>query len=201
MHRAIGRAGGCGWLVLAWLAFAPFARGVEVKTDKATFGGGCYWCTEAVFQRLPGVVSVVSGFMGGHVANPSYEDVCTGRTGHAEVVQVEFDPSKVSYEELLSWFWRAHDPTQLNRQGADVGTQYRSVIFYHSEAQRAAAEKSKSEVAQSGVFEKPIVTEISPATTFYKADAHHQNYFNDNRAAPYCQFVINPKLHKLGFEK
>jgi len=188
--------------VLALLALAPFSAGEQsVKTERATFGGGCYWCVEAVFQRLPGVVSVASGFMGGHTENPTYKEVCSGKTGHAEVVQVEFDPARISYEKLLEWFWKAHDPTQLNRQGADVGTQYRSVIFYHSEGQRAAAEKSKAGLDGSGALGKPVVTEISPAGVFYKAEDYHQNYFNDNRAAPYCQFVIDPKLRKLGLDE
>ena len=191
----------CGVLALALLALAPFSAGEQsVKTERATFGAGCYWCIEAVLQRVPGVVSVSSGFMGGKTANPTYEDVCTGRTGHAEVVQVEYDPVKLPYERLLEWFWKAHDPTQLNRQGADVGTQYRSVIFYHSDAQRVAAEKSKAALAQSGVLGKPVVTEISPASVFYRAEGYHQDYYNQNRAAPYCQFVIDPKLRKLGFE-
>ncbi len=152
---------------------------------------------EAEFQRVPGVKSVTSGFAGGHTANPSYEDVCTGTTGHAEATQIEFDPQKVSYEKLLDLFWDAHDPTTLNRQGADVGTQYRSVILYSSEAQKAAAEKSKA--AAQTKFKDPIVTEIVPLKQFYKAEDYHQNYYNSNKSAPYCQVVIKPKLQK--FEK
>lgn len=201
MNRLDAMRAICGGLALALLAWAPLAAGDQsVKTGKATFGGGCYWCIEAVLQRVPGVVSVSSGFMGGKTANPTYEDVCTGRTGHAEVVQVEFDPARITYEQLLAWFWKAHDPTQLNRQGADVGTQYRSVIFYHSDVQQAAAEKSRAELAKSGVLGKPVVTEISPASAFYRAEGYHQDYYNRNRAAPYCQLVIDPKLEKLGFE-
>jgi len=164
-------------------------------TELATLGGGCFWCTEAVFERLDGVKSVTSGYAGGKKENPTYEDICTGTSGHAEVTQVEFDPKKLSFEQLLDVFWAAHDPTTLNRQGADSGTQYRSVIFHHSEAQRSAAEKSKK-AAQAG-FSSPIVTEISPLPKFYKAESYHQDYFNNNSRAPYCQAVIRPKLEKL----
>jgi peptide-methionine (S)-S-oxide reductase len=164
-------------------------------TEVATFGGGCFWCMEAEFQRIPGVKSVSSGFAGGRTANPTYEDVCTGDTGHAEVTQIEFDPQKVSYEKLLEFFWDAHDPTTLNRQGADVGTQYRSVILYGSPAQKAAAEKSKAEAQKN--FKDPIVTQIVPLDHFYKAEDYHQNYYNNNTHAPYCQVVIKPKLKKF----
>jgi peptide-methionine (S)-S-oxide reductase len=167
------------------------------QTELATFGGGCFWCMEAEFQKVPGVISVTSGFAGGHTANPTYEDVCTGETGHAEVTQIAFDPKKVSYEKLLNLFWDAHDPTTLNRQGADVGTQYRSIILYSGEAQKAAAEKSKAEAQKN--FKDPIVTEIVPLAKFYKAEDYHQNYYNSNKTAPYCQVVIKPKLQK--FEK
>jgi peptide-methionine (S)-S-oxide reductase len=167
-------------------------------TEVATFATGCYWCTEAVFQRLPGVVSVRSGFTGGTVANPTYEQCCSGTTGHAEAVEVTFDPAKIAYETLLDWFWRMHDPTTLNRQGADVGTQYRSAIFWHTEAQRAAAEKSKQEA--QGAFRDPIVTEIAKAGPFYAADAGHQDYFNQHASQGYCRAVIAPKLHKLGLD-
>ena len=163
--------------------------------ELATLGGGCFWCTEAVFERLDGVKSVTSGYAGGKKENPTYQDICTGATGHAEVTQVEFDPKKMTFEHLLDVFWAAHDPTTLNRQGADSGTQYRSVIFYHSEAQRAAAEKSKK--AAQADFNSPIVTEISPLPKFYKAESYHQDYFNNNSRAPYCQAVIRPKLEKL----
>jgi peptide-methionine (S)-S-oxide reductase len=171
------------------------------STEVATFGAGCYWCVEAVLEQIDGVQDVTSGFMGGDVPNPSYRDVCTGRTGHAEVVQVTFDPDVLPYEELLDWFWRLHDPTTLNRQGADVGTQYRSAIFYHSEAQREAAEKSKREADASGVFSDPIVTEITAAGPYYQADEYHQDYYRQNKEQGYCRVVIRPKLEKLGLEK
>ncbi len=164
-------------------------------TELATLGGGCFWCTEAVFERLDGVKSVMSGYAGGKKENPTYEDICTGATGHAEVTQVEFDPKKLSFEHLLDVFWAAHDPTTLNRQGADSGTQYRSVIFYHNDAQRIAAEKSKK--AAQVDFSSPIVTEISPLPKFYKAEGYHQDYYSNNSRAPYCQAVIRPKLEKL----
>lgn len=165
------------------------------STESATFGGGCFWCVEAVFERLEGVVAVASGYAGGHKENPTYKEVCTGRTGHAEVIQISYDPKKISYEKLLDVFWAAHDPTTLNRQGADVGTQYRSVIFYHNDAQRQAAEKSKSDAASQ--FDEPIVTEIKPLPKFYPAESYHQDYFRNNANAPYCQAVIRPKLEKL----
>jgi peptide-methionine (S)-S-oxide reductase len=169
----------------------------NVKTEKATFGGGCFWCTEAQFQYLDGVTKVESGYAGGTVPNPSYEDVSTGTTGHAEVIQVTYDPSKISYEELLQAFWQSHDPTQLNRQGNDVGTQYRSVIFYHNEDQHKLAELYKEKLQQSGAYDKPVVTEIAPMTAFYKAEDYHQNYYNENGSQPYCHFVIQPKLEKF----
>ncbi len=167
--------------------------------DTATFGEGCFWCSEAVFQRLKGVHSVVSGYSGGDVKNPSYQQVCSGTTGHAEVIQFTYDPSIISYDELLKVFWRTHDPTTLNRQGADVGTQYRSVIFYHNEEQKKKAEHYKDELNKSGAFKDPIVTEISPYRNFYKAEDYHQNYYNNNPSQGYCSFVIAPKLEK--FEK
>lgn len=166
-------------------------------TDTATFGAGCFWCVEAVFQQLDGVTSVVSGYTGGTVPNPTYEAVCTGKTGHAEVSQVTYDPKKISYEKLLEVFWTAHDPTTMNRQGSDVGTQYRSAIFYHSEQQKELAEKYKARLAASGAFDAPIVTEIVPLKAFYKAEGHHQNYFDENPAKPYCMFVIAPKVEKI----
>ena len=165
-------------------------------TETATLGGGCYWCLEAAFRQLDGVYSVTSGFMGGAVANPTYEQVCTGETGHAEVVQIVFDPQQISYSRLLEWFWKLHDPTTLNRQGNDVGTQYRSVIFHHSDAQKAAALASKAAAATS--FKDPIVTEIVPAGEFYPApDAHQDYYFRNKSKNPYCRIVIKPKLRKL----
>ncbi|HEX9614590.1 MAG TPA: peptide-methionine (S)-S-oxide reductase MsrA [Bacteroidota bacterium] len=168
------------------------------QSEEATFGAGCFWCVEAVFERLPGVKSVEAGYAGGTRENPTYEEVCEGTTGHAEVARVTFDPSVISFEKLLTMFWKSHDPTTLNRQGADVGTQYRSAIFYHDERQKAAAEKSKKE-AQAD-FENPVVTEIKPLTKFYKAENYHQDYYKANPYAPYCTFVIRPKLKKLGIE-
>lgn len=170
-----------------------------VKTDTATFGTGCFWCTEAVFQQLEGVLKTTSGYSGGHVANPSYKEVCTGETGHAECLEIIYDPTKITYDDLLEVFWQVHDPTTLNRQGNDVGTQYRSVIFYHNNEQKEKAEKYKGELDKSGAWDKPIVTEIVPAAPFYKAEDYHQNYYNDNGSQPYCYFVIRPKLEK--FEK
>jgi len=166
-------------------------------TDTATLGGGCFWCTEALYQMLPGVKSVASGYAGGPKANPTYQDVCTGKTGHAEVIQVEFDPAVVSYEKILSTFWETHDPTTLNQQGADHGTQYRSIILYNSEAQKVAAEKSKVEAQKH--FSNPIVTEIVPLKAFYKAEGYHQDYYRSNPNQPYCRLVIQPKVEK--FEK
>ena len=165
------------------------------RTELATLGGGCFWCVEAVYERLPGVKSVSSGYAGGHTPNPTYQEVCTGDTGHAEVTQIEFDPTQITYEQLLAVFWEAHDPTTLNRQGADAGTQYRSVIFYKTDAQKAAAEISKQAAAK--MFSQPIVTEIAPLTVFYKAEGYHQDYYRNNRNAPYCRAVIRPKLDKL----
>jgi peptide-methionine (S)-S-oxide reductase len=166
-------------------------------TDTATFGAGCFWCVEAVFQNLEGVVSVASGYEGGKIKNPTYKEVCSGLTGHAEVLQVIYDPAKITFKELLEVFWGTHDPTTLNRQGADSGTQYRSVIFYHNEEQKMLSEKYKKELDASGAFDRPIVTEISPASTFYKAEDYHQNYYNENGSQPYCTFVIKPKVDKM----
>jgi peptide-methionine (S)-S-oxide reductase len=172
----------------------------EKTTQFATFGAGCFWCIEAIFQRLPGVVAVVPGYAGGETENPTYQEVCSGVTGHAEVAQIEYDPAQVPFTKLLEVFWQSHDPTTLNRQGADVGTQYRSVIFFHDEAQREAAEESKLAVAASGAFKDPIVTEIQPLAKFYRAENYHQDYYENNPTAPYCQFVIRPKLEKLGLD-
>src|SRR5690242_14289998 len=165
------------------------------KTEIADFGGGCFWCMEAVFERLPGVISVTSGYAGGHTENPTYKDICTGTTGHAEITQIEFDPTKISYGQLLDVFWQAHDPTTLNCQGADEGTQYRSIILYRDEKQKVEAEKSKLEAQKK--FKHPIVTEIVPLKKFYPAEDYHQRYYDENSNAPYCQIVIAPKLHKL----
>jgi peptide-methionine (S)-S-oxide reductase len=164
-------------------------------TQIATLGGGCFWCTEAVFQMLPGVKSVTPGYAGGTKANPTYKEVCTGLTGHAEVIQIEFDPSVVSYEKVLATFWDVHDPTTLNQQGADTGTQYRSIILYANEAQRVAAEKSRSEAQKR--FTRGIATQIVPLTHFYKAEGYHQNYFRNNPEQGYCRAVIQPKVEKF----
>lgn len=168
-------------------------------TEKITLGGGCYWCIEAVFQMLNGVIKVESGFSGGLSKNPTYKDVCTGTTGHAEVVQITYDNSKTNVEELLKVFFTVHDPTTLNRQGADEGTQYRSVIFYHSQGQYKTAKEIIDELNKVKAYTKPIVTELTAYTAFYKAEAYHQNYYNDNKNAPYCRMVIQPKIEK--FEK
>jgi len=168
------------------------------STEIATFGGGCFWCIEAVFSRIDGVKAVVSGYAGGEKPNPTYEEVCSGTTGHAEVVQIHFDPEVVSYEEILDLFWKAHDPTTLNRQGADVGSQYRSIILYNSEAQAEAAERSKAGAAAN--FADPVVTQIVPLSEFYEAEKYHQDYYRNNPHAGYCTFVIKPKLQKLDLE-
>jgi peptide-methionine (S)-S-oxide reductase len=169
----------------------------EPKLETATLGAGCFWCSEAVFQRIKGVESVVSGFSGGHVKNPSYEMVATGLTGHAEVVQITFDPEVISYEELLDIFWKSHDPTTLNKQGIDKGPQYRSVIFYHDKEQKEEAERSKIKAARSGRTSRKIVTEIAPFKEFYPAEDYHQNYFNNHPEIEYCQSVIVPKVNKV----
>src|ERR1022692_652703 len=169
------------------------------KTEIADLGGGCFWCMEAVFERLPGVISVTSGFAGGTTENPTYQQVCTETTGHAEVTEIVFDPAKISYDKLLEVFWQAHDPTTLNRQGADEGTSYRSIILYRDKKQELLAEKSKLEAQKD--FHNPIVTEIVPLKTFYKAEDYHQEYFDNNFNAPYCQVVIAPKLEKLEKKK
>lgn len=171
---------------------------VSEKIDTATFGTGCFWCTEAIFEQLNGVVKVTSGYSGGTVKHPTYKQVCTGETGHAECVQIMYEPDKISYDELLEVFWQVHDPTSLNRQGADEGTQYRSAIFYHTPEQKQKAEKYKAELDKSGAFNKPIVTEISPAKEFYSAEDYHQEYYaNNQNTNPYCAVVIRPKLDKF----
>jgi peptide-methionine (S)-S-oxide reductase len=167
--------------------------------DTATFGAGCFWCVEAVFQRLNGVISIESGYSGGSIKNPAYREVCMGTTGHAEVCRILFDKTKVSFDELLEVFWKTHDPTTLNQQGNDIGTQYRSVVFYHNDEQKKLAEKYKEEINKSGAYPKPIVTEISPLINYYKAEDYHQNYFNQNGQEGYCRYVIQPKVEK--FEK
>ncbi|HYD21161.1 MAG TPA: peptide-methionine (S)-S-oxide reductase MsrA [Flavipsychrobacter sp.] len=171
--------------------------GSEKRIDTATFGAGCFWCTEAQFQQLEGVEKVESGYTGGHVENPSYKDVCTGTTGHAEVTNIYYDPSKISFDELLAAFWVAHDPTQLNRQGNDVGTQYRSSVFYHNEVQRKKAEDYKRKLNEEQAYSKDVVTTIEPFVKFYKAEDYHQNYYNENSSQGYCVFVVKPKLDKF----
>ena len=170
------------------------------KLESATLGGGCFWCLEAVFSRIEGVKSVTSGYAGGHSQNPTYEQVCTGESGHAEVVRVDYDPINISYETLVNWFWRCHDPTTLNRQGRDIGTQYRSVIFYQNEVQKTVAQLSKKDADMSGMFEDPIVTEISALPEFFPAEDYHFDYYNKNSNAKYCSYIIRPKLAKLNLE-
>jgi len=167
--------------------------------EVVTFGSGCFWCSEAIFERVKGVESVISGYSGGTVKNPTYDEVCTGKTGHAEVTQITFDPKIVSYDELLEIFWKTHDPTTLNRQGNDVGTQYRSVIFYHNEEQKQKAEYYKNKLTEEKIWDKPIVTEITKFENFYPAEDYHQEYYDNNPNQGYCAFVITPKLEK--FEK
>lgn len=177
-------------------------KGVNIQMTelkKATFGSGCFWCTEAIFERVKGVHSVVSGYAGGSVENPTYEEVCKGTTGHAEVTQINYDPGVITFDELLEVFWRTHDPTTLNRQGNDIGPQYRSVIFYHDDEQKQLAEKYKEELDKSGAWDKPIVTEISPLINFFEAERYHQDYYENNPSQGYCAFVIAPKVEK--FEK
>jgi peptide-methionine (S)-S-oxide reductase len=201
------RIAGLGLVLAATAAAAGGRAEMEKKvsektggggTQVATLGGGCFWCVEAVYERIAGIKSVVSGYAGGTRPNPTYEEVCTGTTGHAEVVQVEFDPEVISYEKILELFWKAHDPTTANRQGADVGTQYRSLILFTDQAQRTAAETSKREAAKR--FQLPIVTQIEALTVFYRAEDYHQDYYKQNPYAGYCSFVIRPKLQKLGLE-
>ena len=168
-----------------------------MKVEIATLANGCFWCSEAIFTRLKGVRSVLPGYSGGKIENPSYDEVCTGMTGHAEAAQIEFDSNVISFEKLLDVFWHTHDPTTLNRQGNDVGTQYRSAIFYHDEIQREIGAQSKSELERSGVYKDPIVTEITPFSKFYVAEDCHKKYYEQHQDAPYCRFVIDPKIHKL----
>ena len=217
MKRSISperRAPGCGWvraigfpilLSLGLLLAGRLAGSAQTKNmndstnqlETATLGGGCFWCTEAIYQMLPGVKAVTSGYAGGTKENPTYKEVCTGTTGHAEVIQIQFDPKVVSYEKVLETFWEAHDPTTMNKQGADNGTQYRSIILYGSEAQRASAERSKLEAQKH--FRQPIVTEIVPLQKFYAAEDYHRDYYRANPNQPYCRAVIRPKVEK--FEK
>ncbi|TWI86804.1 peptide-methionine (S)-S-oxide reductase MsrA [Chitinophaga japonensis] len=181
----------------AFKAMEPAKENVSGKRDTATFAAGCFWCVEAQFQQLEGVDTVISGFTGGTVANPSYKAVCTGTTGHAEACNIIYDPSRISYDELLAAFFTAHDPTQLNRQGNDVGTQYRSAIFYHNEAQKEKAGYYIKRLNEEHAYNRPIVTEVAPYTVFYKAEDYHQDYYNQNGDQPYCQLVIRPKLEKF----
>jgi peptide-methionine (S)-S-oxide reductase len=167
------------------------------KQETATFGAGCYWCTEAQFQQLKGVQKVESGFTGGHVDHPTYKQVCDGTTGHAEVCNITYNPAVITFDELLAAFWTCHDPTTLNRQGNDVGTQYRSAIFYHNDEQKQKAEQYKKKLNEEKAFDKPVVTEIAPYTVFYKAEDYHQNYYNENGEQSYCHFVIGPKVDKF----
>lgn len=167
------------------------------RTETATLGGGCFWCLEAVYLEMEGVTKAVSGYMGGHVASPTYQEVCSGATGHAEVVQLTFDPDVTAYRDILEVFFAIHDPTTLNRQGNDVGSQYRSVIFYHSDEQRRVAEEVIGELTGAGVWPDPIVTQVEPAATFYRAEAYHQDYYRNHQAQPYCVFVVAPKVAKF----
>jgi peptide-methionine (S)-S-oxide reductase len=221
MRTPLPIAGACGFGRIAWITSlllgihamsvpqpdaaaqdphsAPAASEPGKKLEKATFGAGCFWCTEAVFQRLKGVQSLVCGYSGGQLAHPTYEQVCTGTTGHAESVEITFDPQQVSYAELLKVFWETHDPTTLNRQGNDHGTQYRSVIFYHNDRQRKLAEESKRRLDASAALGGPIVTQIVPYKEFFPAEDYHQDYFNLHGRQPYCTTVIRPKVEK--FEK
>lgn len=168
-----------------------------MKIEQATFGAGCFWCTEAVFQNLNGVLKVVSGYMGGSKLNPTYEDICNGDTGHAEVIQIEYDEDAITFEELLLIFFKTHNPTTPNQQGNDIGSQYRSVIFYHTQEQKQQSQTMIDNLTREMIFEKPIITEISPVSKFYEAEDYHQNYFNQNTNKPYCAFVIQPKLNKF----
>lgn len=165
--------------------------------ETATLAGGCFWCTEAIFKRLKGVVSVMPGYSGGQKTNPSYEEVCSGTTGHAEAIQIEFDPTIISFDKILEVFWHLHDPTTPNQQGNDIGTQYRSAIFYHSEKQKEIAEKIKRNIEDSKIYTNPVITEIVPFTNFYKAENYHKDYYDKNKSASYCQVIIDPKIQKL----
>ena len=176
---------------------AETEKNIKQNIEQATFGAGCFWCVGAVFEQLDGVIDVRSGYTGGSTENPTYEDICTGNTGHAEVIQIDFDSTLISYDKLLDIFWKSHDPTTLNRQGADTGTQYRSAIYIHSETQNELARKSRDAADKMKLYSDPIVTEISPLTKFYIAENYHQDYYRINQNVPYCQIVIKPKLDKL----
>ena len=187
--------------IIVGFILAQTEKNINQKIEQATFGAGCFWCVEAVFQDIEGVLDVKAGYTGGTTENPTYEEVCSGRTGHAEVIQIDFDSSKISYEKLLNYFWVSHDPTTLNRQGADVGTQYRSAIYYHSDSQKVMAQKSKDNANNIKLYSNPIITEISVLDTFYIAENYHQNYYRLNKNTFYCQLVIKPKLEKLNISK
>ena len=187
--------------IIIGFTLAETEKNINQNIKQATFGAGCFWCVEAVFQDIEGVMDVRAGYTGGTTDNPTYEEVCGGRTGHAEVIQIDFDSSKVGYEELLNLFWISHDPTTLNQQGADVGTQYRSAIYYHSDSQKVMAEKSIDNANNIKLYSNPIVTEVSVLDTFYIAENYHQDYYRLNKNAPYCQLVIRPKLDKLNISK
>jgi peptide-methionine (S)-S-oxide reductase len=174
-----------------------FVYKIIMNIQKITFGNGCFWCTEAIFQSVKGVISVTSGYTGGHAKNPTYMEICNGNTGHAEALEVEYDADVLTFDELLLVFFKTHTPTTLNRQGNDVGTQYRSAIFYHTDEQRQQSEAMIKKLTEENVFDKPIVTEVTPVSEFYKAEDSHQNYYNDNPMKPYCAFVIQPKLNKF----
>ena len=183
--------------ILLLTSFLLIKADIMAQGEVATLGGGCFWCVEAVYQRVDGIISVKPGYAGGHIDKPTYKQICTGTTGHAEVARIEFDPTVVNYEQILNVFWQAHDPTTLNRQGNDVGTQYRSVIFYHNDDQKTRAERSKIDADKSGYWPNSIVTEITLINNYSDAEDYHHNYYNDNPNQPYCLFVIKPKLDKL----
>ena len=186
-------------IILICILFLSILHGEKSMKEmqKATFGAGCFWCVEAVFERLDGVIDVIPGYSGGHKKNPTYREICTGSTGHAEVAQITFDPKIITFNDLLNMFWKSHDPTTKNRQGNDVGTQYRSAIFYHDNKQKSIAEDSKNMVDNSNIFLNPIVTEITKLDKFWTAEDYHNNYYNNNMNQPYCRVVIKPKLDKL----
>ena len=189
----------CNSLESSPKSMSKFNSMTNIKTDTATFGAGCFWCVEAVFEQLDGVLKVTSGYSGGHVANPTYEQVCSKKTGHVEVVRIVYDPSKVTFDQLLEVFWKTHDPTTPDQQGNDHGPQYRSVIFYHDQEQKKLAEDYKAALSKSGAWSKPVITSIEPRKNYYEAENYHQNYFNNNPDQLYCRYVIQPKLEK--FEK